>query len=170
MRGERGFAALMVLLLALAVGGGLAAALPRALSWYHAALVRHEAECLVSDLRELQQLSRLAARPFGEEASRYGVSLMRPELRADGLHGRYEIHGLKEQIDGAAGVPQLGRLKVHELARGVRLDANRAPFRFGVNGSTKTAGTFLLSHEAEPGKITRVVVDTVGRIRVEVGR
>ena len=59
--GSRGFAMMYVLLLVLAAGIAAAVLVPRCASWYHAALVRYEADCLVSDLRLLQQLSRTAA-------------------------------------------------------------------------------------------------------------
>ena len=59
--GSRGFAMMYVLLFVLAAGLAASVLVPRCASWYHAALVRYEADCLVSELRMLQQLSRTAA-------------------------------------------------------------------------------------------------------------
>ena len=168
-RDARGFALLPVLLIVLALGAGVALTLPRALHWYHAALVRREAEVLVGDIRYLQQLSRLGARPFGTDGYQYGVSQLRPELRPNQLLRKYELWG-PIPAEGEA-VTKLRLLKRHTLAPGVHLSPNReAPLAFGVNGSTKVAGNLHIFHEEEPADGLRVIVDTVGRIRVEADR
>ena len=153
----------------LVLGFGLASAvvLPRCVSWYHAALVRYEADCLVSNLRLLQQMSRTTGLYPLEDVSDDAVMMEKPELEFNDKFHEYHISRLTKNADG---VRQRQQLVLHRYPPEITISAwTKGKLYFGRNGGTLTNTTIEVYYEGERQRRKDVIVDIVGRIRVEEG-
>lgn len=162
--GEEGFALPLVLLLVLVLGAGAAAAVPRAVAWHRAALVQHETDCLVSDLHLMQQMARtssgLAEAPGVETPSDAG----RLEFELRGWDHAYLIFR-RAYADGSR---LDGLLLRHTYPEGVVISTNvRGRIWYGKNGGTSTPATLFVHWKGDEKDGKRVILDSVGRIRVE---
>lgn len=164
--GSRGFAMMYVLLFVLAAGLAASILVPRCASWYHAALVRYEADCLVSELRMLQQLSRTAAVYPIEAPSDLSLARAAPRLVFENDKNAYCIARLGKSAGGA---PQRQKFLYHRHSPAIIITTKerREEIFFERNGETSSDYTTIeVYHEKEPEKQKLVIIDSVGRIRV----
>ena len=163
--GSRGFAMMYVLLLVLAAGIAAAVLAPRCASWYHAALVRYEADCLVSDLHLLQQLSRTAAVYPIEVPSDLSLARAAPRLVFENDKDAYYILRMGKS---SSGISQRQRFLYHKHSPDIIISADRKEIAFDRNGGTNSSYTTIeVSYDGEYARRKLVIIDSVGRIRVE---
>lgn len=155
-----------VIFLIAGVGFAAAAIAPRCVGWYHAALVQYETDCLVSNLRLLKQMTRTAiVFPSNEGIGDDYLSLGKPELDLeDNLH-EYRIIRLGFSPEG---VQQRQNLVIHHYPPQITVAARtKDTIDFGRDGSTLDITTIEVCYEGEQQKGKDVIIDIVGRIRVE---
>lgn len=152
----------------------LAGFLPRYTEWYRQAQLSCEAERLAGELRLLRQSSRLAVMRYESE----DFMLPRPTFRCDEDGGRYWLEIPKR---GAGNVIQVDEVRMYHLPQGISLAifdparAGRETFgsgrydnvSFGYNGGTKNTLSLVLAYDHDWAHGKKVIVDAVGRIRVE---
>ncbi|MDY6267816.1 MAG: hypothetical protein SPL39_02435 [Selenomonadaceae bacterium] len=165
--GNRGFAMMYVLLLITVSGFLTVAILPRCVSWYHAALVQYETDCLVSNLRLLQQMSRTAVvYPANEGEADDILTVAKPELEFRDKFHQYRITRMGRS---EAGLPQRQNLVIHSYPPAITVASSNAKgtIDFGRNGETKDIMTIAVCYENEQQRGKDVIIDIAGRIRVE---
>ena len=151
---------LALLLVLLAVGITAAAVMPRCSSWYHQMQVAYETDCLVSDLRYLQQMARTATLPSADtrdELSHYPIN--QPMIFFDELHHQYHIKKRNQASD----------LRRHTYPENIHIivQGNRSFLYFGLNNGTVTPNTIHVYYDGEFSRGRKIIVDSAGRIRVE---
>lgn len=162
---QQGFAMALVLLFVSVCFLGAAVLVPRAVAWYRAALVQHETDCLVSDLRLLQQMSRTASVHPVEDPAEHAWNDRVPEFVSWNDQHAYLIW---RRTTSEAGVPQSSILLRHRYPARLQILPNiKTPIVYGKNGGTVTPATIYVYYDGAFGAGKKVVLDSVGRIRVE---
>ncbi len=161
---QKGFALAIVLLFVLAIGCATAVLVPRALRWQHAAVVQYETDCLASDLRLMQQMMRTATVYPIEETAEHRLSDTAPEFELrDGEHA-YIIW--RHTYEGS--LPMSSRLVRHDYPKALNISTNtKRRIRFGSNGGTASTTTIYVFYTGEMERGKKIILDSVGRIRVE---
>ena len=157
-RREAGFS-LLETVIAVAVFAVVAAfAIPRGQSMLAEAVLDHEAQLLASDLRFLQSISRTAT------YDSRGMNIPLDTGIGSGPKMRINAKGYSIK----AGDSSL--LREHEVPPEIRIvTRNMESVSFGVNGNPRAAkmGSVFLYWKSNANWKRRVVLDSVGRIRVD---
>ncbi len=162
--GQDGFALTVVLIFVLAIGMGTALVLPRALRWQHAAIVQQETDCLLSDLRLLQQMTRTSSVYPVEETVDHEWNDAVPELEIREAEHAYMIWRKTHEQH----LPTSSRLLRHAFPSMLTIRANiPGRIRFGRNGGTTNPTTIYIYYDGERADGKKIILDSVGRIRVE---
>ena len=130
-------------------------AIPKGQSLLAAAVLDHEAQMLASDLRFLQSISRTAT--YDRKSMNIPQEGKGPEMR---------INAAGYSIWGGNGV----FLRKHEVPPDIRISPrNMSNVCFGVNGNPQASqmGSVFLYWKGNLAWKRRVVLDSVGRIRVD---
>ena len=161
---QKGFALAVVLLFVLAIGCATAALVPRALRWQHAAIVQYETDCLASDLRLMQQMARTAAVYPIEETSEHGLSEAAPALEIRDEEHAYMIW----RYTYVGSRPKSSLLVRHAYPEALNISANtKGRIQYGRNGGTANMTTIYVFYTGEMERGKKIILDSVGRIRVE---
>lgn len=143
---------------------GTALILPRALRWQHAAVVQYETDCLVSDLRLMQQMTRTAAVYPIEDVTEHRLQYAVPRMDISESDHMYRI--LRRTMEGR--FPVDGELLHHDYPADMVIKSNiKGSIRFGGNDGTLTPTTIYVYYTGERENGKKVILDSVGRIRVE---
>lgn len=162
--GQEGVALTIVLIFVLAIGVGTALVMPRALKWQHAAIVQQEADYLMSDLRLMQQMTRTASVYPVEETKEHAWNDAVPELEIRETEHAYMIWRKTHERQ----MPTSSRLVRHVYPPTLTLHANiSGRIRFGSNGGTTNPTTIYIYYDGEREDGKKIILDSVGRIRVE---
>lgn len=161
---QAGFALAFVLIAVLAAGLATAVIVPRAIAWHHAALVQHETDCLVSNVRLLQQMTRTMSVHPVEELADHRINDAAPELELQPADHTYVLWS--RQYHG--GTQRSNEVRRHMYPSGLVIYANTTQrIRYGANGGTAQPMTIYIFYQGERAKGKAVILDSVGRIRVE---
>lgn len=161
---QDGFALTVVLIFVLAIGMGTALVLPRALKWQHAAIVQQETDCLMSDLRLMQQMTRTTSVYPVEETKEHTWNDAVPELEIRENEHAYMIWRKTHEQH----MPTSSRLLRHAYSPVLTVHANiPGRIRFGSNGGTTNPTTIYIYYDGERADGKKIILDSVGRIRVE---
>ena len=155
---EAGFSLLETVIVAAIVAVVAAFAIPCGQSMLATALLDHEAQILASDLRFLQSISRTAT------CDSRGMNI--PAEPGLGSGPKMQINAKGYSIK--AGDSTL--LREHEVPPEIRIvTRNMESVSFGVNGNPMAAkmGSVFLYWKGNVNWKRRVVLDSVGRIRVD---
>lgn len=162
--GERGFALTVVLILVLGIGIGTALILPRAIRWHHAAMIQHETDCLVSDLHLMQQITRTSTVYPAEEVKDHQLYESVPELEIREPEHAY----IMWRRSYAGGMSASQQILHHVYPKDIIINPNiKDKIRFGNNGGTVHATTIYVYYAQERENGKKIILDSVGRIRVE---
>ena len=161
---QKGFALAVVLLFVLAVGCATAVLVPRALRWQHTAVVQYETDCLVSDLRLMQQMARTSAVFPIEEMAEHRLVNAAPELEIRDNEHAYMIW--RRTFEGS--LPKSSLLVRHAYPEQLNISAkSKGRIRYGSHGGTASTTTIYVFYTDEMERGKKIILDSVGRIRVE---
>ena len=157
----------IVLLFVFLCALGAAVLMPRATRWYQAARVQHETDCLVSDLRLLQQMSRTASVHPIEGASEYVLLDRVPEIDIQNEKHQYAFRR-RSTAEAGGKTPGTVEIQHHSYPRDIQIVKNvDVPIQYGRNGGTWNPMTIYIYREGAFARGKKIILDSVGRIRVE---